>query len=49
METNVLLLLEGLTFGYDESPLFDNLGGLFTGDMSTSETPSQSAFEDGCE
>ena len=25
METNVLLLLEGLTFGYDESPLFDNL------------------------
>ena len=25
METSVLLLLEGLTFGYDESPLFDNL------------------------
>ena len=24
-------------------------GGLFTGDVSTSETPSQSAFEDGCE
>ena len=25
METSALLLLEGLTFGYDESPLFDNL------------------------
>jgi len=24
-------------------------GGLFTGDVSTSKTPSQSAFEDGCE
>lgn len=33
--------------------LFDALrcrhGGLFTGDVSTTETPSQSAFEDGCE